>query len=88
MLIIIYFLDARGMPKYAFLYSDVMTKWKGDFPKEWRKRHSNQGKAIINRIFAVQAVCGLLDAILHISVDQQTIPGGANLAIEIQRVAI
>jgi hypothetical protein len=47
MLIIIYFLGARGMPKYAFLYYDVMTKSKGDFPKEWRKRHSNQGKAII-----------------------------------------
>jgi hypothetical protein len=36
----------------------------------------------------VQAVGGLIDAILYISVDQQTIPGGANLAIEIQRVAI
>jgi hypothetical protein len=75
------------MPKYAFVYSDAMTESKGDCPKEGKKRHSNQGKVIKNRLFAVQVVCGPIDAILYISVDQ-TIAGGANLAVEIQRVAI
>jgi hypothetical protein len=75
------------MPKYAFIYSDAMTESRGDCPKVGKKRHSNPGKVIKNRLFAVQVICGPIDAILYISVDQ-TIAGGGNLAIEIQRVAI
>ena len=79
--------DAKGMPKYAFIYADAMTESRGDTPKEGKKRHSNPDKVIKNRLFAAQVVCGPIDAILYISVDQ-TISGGANLAVEIQRVAI
>ena len=75
------------MPKYAFIYSDAMTESRGDCPKEGKTRHSNPGKVIKNRLFAVQVVCGPIDEILYISVDQ-TIAGGANLAVEIQRLAI
>ena len=75
------------MPKYAFIYSDAMTESKGNCPKEGKKRHSNPGKVIKNRLFAVQVVSGPIDAILYISVDQ-TMAGGANLAVEIQRIAI
>jgi hypothetical protein len=75
------------MPKYAFIYADAMTEQRGDTPKEGKKRHSNPGKVIKNRLFAAQIVCGPIDAILYISIDQ-TIAGGANLAVEVQRVAI
>ena len=85
--ILIFVLDAKGMPKYAFVYSDAMTESRGDCPKEGKKRHSNPGNVIKNRLFAVQVICGPIDAILYVSVNQ-TISGGANLAIEIQRVAI
>ena len=64
-----------------------MTESAGDSPKEGCQRHSNPGKVIKNRLFAVQVVCGTIDVILYISVDQ-TIPGGANIAVEIQRVAL
>jgi hypothetical protein len=64
-----------------------MTESKGDTPKEGATRHSSPGKVIKNRLFAIQVVCGPIDAILYVSVDQ-TISGGANLAVEIQRVAI
>ncbi len=79
--------DSKGMPKYAFIYADAMTESRGDYPKEGKKRHSNPGKVIKNRLFAVQVVCGPIDAILYISVDQ-TMSGGANLTVEIQRVAM
>ena len=79
--------DANGMPKYAFIYSDAMTESRGDCPKKGKKRHSTPGKVIKNRLFAVQVISGPIDAILYISLDQ-TIAGGANLAVEIQRIAI
>ena len=75
------------MPKYAFIYTDAMTEQRGDTPKEGKKRHSNPGKVIKNRLFAAQIISGPIDAILYISVDQ-TISGGANIAVEVQRVAI
>jgi hypothetical protein len=79
--------DTRGNPKKAFIYADAMTLSRGDTPKEGRKRHSNPGKVISNRLFAVQIISGDVDTMLHVNVDQ-TIPGGANLAIEIQRLAM
>ena len=78
--------DSKGMPKYAFIYADAMTEQRGDSPKEGKKRHSNPGKVVKNRLFAAQIIAGPVDAILYISVDQ-TISGGANIAVEVQRVA-
>ena len=45
------------------------------------------GKQIRNRLFTVQVICGDLQYYMNVSVDQ-LMPGGANLAIEIQRVAM
>ena len=52
--------------------------------------HSNPivtGKQIKNRLFTVQVICGDIQYYMNISVDQ-LMPGGANLAIEIQKIAM
>ncbi len=81
------FLDEYGMPTDAFVYSNAMTESKGDTPKEGVKRQSKQPKSIKNRLFAVEVISGPVNLMLYISTDQ-TIPGGANLSIEIQRLAL
>ena len=75
------------MPTDAFIYSDAMTESKGDSPKEGVNRKSKQTKYIKNRLFAVEVICGPINMMLYVSTDQ-TIPGGANVAIEIQRLAL
>lgn len=87
LLLLLLLLDSVGNPKNLFIYADAMTESAGDSPKEGCQRHSTPGKVIKNRLFAVQIVCGSIDNILYISVDQ-TMPGGANIAVEIQRVAL
>ena len=82
-----YLVDSKGNPIEGIIYADAMTLSRGDTPKEGRKRHSNPGKVISNRLFAVQIIAGDVDIMLHVNVDQ-TIPGGANLAVEIQRLAM
>ena len=83
----IFYKDAKGNPQKCLIYADAMTLSRGDTPKEGKKRRSNPGKVISNRLFAVQIIAGDVDTMLHVNVDQ-TIPGGANLAIEIQRLAL
>ena len=75
------------MPTDAFIYSDAMTESKGDTPKEGVTRQSKQQKSIKNRLFACEVICGPVNLMLYISVDN-TIAGGANIAIEIQRVGL
>ena len=75
------------MPTDAFIYSDAMTESKGDTPKEGVNRQSKQHKHIKNRLFAVEVICGEIDMMIYVSVDQ-TIAGGANLGIEIQRLGL
>jgi hypothetical protein len=75
------------MPTDAFIYSDAMTESKGDVPKEGAQRQSKQQKCIKNRLFAVEVICGPVNLMLYVSVDN-TMAGGANLAIEIQRVGL
>ena len=79
--------DKDGMPTDAFVYSDAMTESKGNTPKEGVHRQSKQAKYIRNRLFAVEVICGPVDLMLYVSVDN-TMAGGANLAIEIQRLAL
>ena len=43
------------------------------------------GSYITNRVFAVQVICGPIDYLMYVCVDQ-LISGGANLAIEVQRL--
>lgn len=46
------------------------------------------GATILNRVFGIQVVCGPhINFMMYCSVDQ-LVAGGANLAIEIQRIAI
>ena len=75
------------MPTDAFVYADAMTESKGDTPKEGVHRQSKQAKHIKNRLFAVEVISGDVHLMIYVSVDQ-TIAGGANIAIEIQRVAL
>ena len=78
---------ATGQPLAAFIYSDAMTLQTGNTPKIGDVRSSKMGKVITNRLFGVQVICGPLDFMMYISVDNM-ISGGANLAIEIQRKSI
>ena len=86
-LLYFYLPDTNGMPMDAFIYSDAMTESKGDTPKEGVKRQSKQAKHIKNRLFAVEIICGDINMMIYVSVDQ-TIAGGANLAVEIQRLGL
>jgi len=80
--------DGRRQPVQAFIYSDAMTESMGSTPRIGRDRHSKPGKQIRNRLFTVQVICGAdCQFYMNISVDQM-ISGGANLSIEIQRVAL
>ena len=79
--------DKNGMPTDAFVYADAMTESKGDTPKEGVHRQSKQAKHIKNRLFAVEVISGDVHLMIYVSVDQ-TIAGGANIAVEIQRVAL
>lgn len=85
-----YTTDGTGkqQPIEALIYSDAMTESMGSTPKVGSSRHSKPGKQIKNRLFTVQVICGAAcQFYMNVSVDQ-LIAGGANLAIEIQRVAI
>jgi hypothetical protein len=64
-----------------------MTLQTGNTPKVGDARSSKMGKVITNRLFGVQVICGPINFMMYISVDNM-ISGGANLAIEIQRKAI
>jgi hypothetical protein len=75
------------MPTDAFIYSDAMTESIGDTPKEGVERKSKQTKSIKNRLFCVEVICRPIDMMLYVSTDK-TMAGGANLAIEIQRLAL
>ena len=79
--------DGKRQPREAFIYSDAMTESTGSTPKVGRDRHSKPSKQIKNRLFTVQVICGDLNYYMNLSVDQ-LMPGGANLAIEIQRIAM
>lgn len=82
------FRDGRQQPIEAFFYSDAMTESMGSTPKVGKfGNQSKPGKQIRNRLFTVQIICGALSYHINISVDQ-LVKGGANLAIEIQRVAM
>lgn len=78
----------RQQPIEALIYSDAMTESMGSTPKIGSTRHSKPGKQIKNRLFTVQVICGAAcQFYMNISVDQ-LIAGGANLSIEIQRIAM
>jgi hypothetical protein len=76
-----------GMPLQALIFTDAMTSSRGNTPKEGVGRRSKQTKAILNRVFGTQVICGPVEFLMYSSVDQLQM-GGANLAIEIQRLAI
>ena len=75
------------MPLQALLFTDAMTSSKGNTAKEGVGRTSKPGKTILNRVFGTQVICGPVEFMMYSSVDQLQM-GGANLAIEIQRLAI
>lgn len=81
-------LDSKtGMPLQAFFFTDAMTSSKGNTPKEGVKRKGKEGKTVLNRVFGTQVICGPIEFMMYTSVNQLQM-GGANLAIEVQRLAI
>jgi hypothetical protein len=76
-----------GMPKEAVIFTDAMTSSRGNTPKAGVKFHSKPGKTILNRVFGTQIICGPVSFMMYSSVNQMVM-GGANLAIEIQRLAL
>ena len=81
--------DGKRQPNAAMFYSDAMTEATGSTPRVGSEQtsHSKPGKQIKNRLFTMQVISGDLNYYMNISVDQM-ISGGANLAIEIQRIAM
>jgi hypothetical protein len=81
--------NGKRQPLEAFIYSDAMTESMGSTPKlgSTKTKHSKPGKQIKNRLFTVQVICGDVNFYMNISVDQ-LMSGGANLSIEIQRIAM
>ena len=71
----------------ALIFTDAMTSSRGNTPKEGVHRRSKPGKTILNRVFGTEVVCGPLEFTMYTSVDQMVM-GGANLAIEVQRLAM
>ena len=64
-----------------------MTKGRGDTPKIGVHRQSKESSAIENRVFGVEVICGDIEFKMTCSVNQLQM-GGANLAIEVQRLAL
>ena len=64
-----------------------MTSSRGDTPKEGVERQSKQSATILNRVFGVEVICGPAEFMMYCCVDQLQM-GGANLSIEIQRIAL
>jgi hypothetical protein len=59
----------------------------GNTPKFSKLRQENQNNVIENRNIGVHMVCGPIDDWISISTDN-TIPGGANVMVEVTRMAI
>ena len=79
--------DERGNPKSALIDIDGQTVITGNTPKWTKGRKSQQNNVIENRNIGVHMVCGPINEYVSISTDN-TIPGGANVLIEVTRMAI
>ena len=82
------FVDDDGNPKLLIIQPDGMTKLRGATPKQGLSNRSKQSYSIENRLIGVRIICGsAINFMLYVSVDQ-TIPGGANLFVDVYRKAI
>ena len=79
--------DARGNPTDGYVDIDGQTVTTGDTPKYQKLRGERQNNTIENRNIGVHIVCGPIDKWISVSTDN-TIPGGANVLIEVTRMAI
>jgi hypothetical protein len=79
--------DERGNPKMALIDIDGQTVITGNTPKWIKVTNTQQNNVIQNRNIGVHIVCGPINEYISISTDN-TIPGGANVMIEITRMAI
>jgi hypothetical protein len=79
--------DDRGNPKYALIDIDGQTVITGNTPKYMKVTKTQQNNVIENRNLGVHMVCGPINDYVSISTDN-LIPGGANVLIEVTRMAI
>jgi hypothetical protein len=79
--------DAKGNPTDGYLDIDGQTVTTGDTPKYQKLRGERQNNTIENRNIGVHIVCGPINKWVSVSTDN-TIPGGANVLIEVTRMAI
>ena len=79
--------DESENPKYALIDIDGQTVITGNTPKWTKEAKSQQNNVIENRNIGVHMVCGPIDEYVSISTDN-TIPGRANVMIEVTRMAI
>ena len=79
--------DDAGNPKCALIDIDGQTVITGNTPKWTKDSKSQQNTVIENRNIGVHMVCGPINEYISISTDN-TIPGGANVMIEVTRMAI
>jgi hypothetical protein len=79
--------DDTGNPRFALIDIDGQTVITGDTPKWTKENQSQQNNKIENRNIGVHMVCGPINEYVSISTND-TIPGGANVMIEVTRMAI
>jgi len=79
--------DDTGNPKYALVDIDGQTVITGNTPKWTKVTKTQQSNVIENRNIGIHMVCGPINEYVSISTDN-TIPGGANVLIEVTRMAI
>lgn len=66
-----------GMPRQCLLFIDAMANGRGDTPKEGVSRRSKQSSAITSRVFGCEVICGPVDFMCYVVVDQMVQGGGA-----------
>ncbi len=79
--------DECGNPQFALIDIDGQTVITGNTPKWIKETKTQQNNVIENRNIGVHMVCGPINEYVSISTDN-TIPGGANVMIEVTRMAI
>ena len=76
--------DENGNPTHMLIFGDGMTKFAGATPKYGKRSSKTDSSLFSNRVFGVEVYCGPIAGEILIHTDE-TVRGGANLIIEIQR---
>ena len=80
-------MDATGMPTHILIFGGGMTKFAEATPKYVKRSSETDTSMFSNRVFGVEVYCGSFAGEILIHTDD-TVRGGANLVVEIQRLSL